>query len=162
MDGQGANFLNWVQYGGPDTPGVLTWVFQAKDGSNNCHIPGYSSPGCTRGPDWGPGTGSLPTNVSSPNIAAGSGWHFIEILLQSSTTTTSQDGVVKIWIDGALSTSHTNVNISPGGFEDFQINPTWDGTKAYYSYPAEPLGRDCSRSWHHYFDHVRISSKTGS
>lgn len=72
-DGGDANFLNWIQYGGKNTPGTLTWVFQGKDGANNCHVSGYVSPGCTNPAD-GPGTGNLlPNGSSAGTIAAGSG-----------------------------------------------------------------------------------------
>ncbi len=147
------NFLNWKLDDGRNTAGTLTWSFQQTDGSNNCHISGYYSPGCTHGPDYGPGSGDLqPNGPATGKIAAGSGWHKIEIYQKSSSSTTSRDGIIQIWVDGNLHTNYNNVNISPEGFIDTQINHTWDGG-AWYDCP----NRDCRRAWHHYWDHFYIS-----
>jgi len=150
-----ANFLNWIQ-GGRWTPGVLTWVFQQNGGINNCHVSGYISPGCSLGPEFGPGTGNLTPNVAAPSIAAGSGWHKIEIYQRASTSATSRDGIIRIWVDGLLSTDYSNLNLGPNGFIDFQINHTWDGGPRN-DCPA----RDCTRAWHHYWDHMVIATGNG-
>ncbi len=152
-DGGDANFLNWIQYGGKNTPGTLTWVFQAKDGSNNCHVAGYSSPGCSN-PAGGPGTGNLLPNVSSAGtVAAGSGWHKLELYIKASTTTTSQDGIFRLWVDGVKTTDYVNLNISTNGINRVEINHTWDGTSA-----LNCSNRDCSKAWHHYWDHLIVAA----
>lgn len=150
------NFLNWKQYSGRNQPGVLTWSMQQTDGANNCHVSGYVSPGCTFGPDYGPGSGDLLPNGYNPSIAAGSGWHKIEIYQKSSTTLTSRDGIIRIWIDGQLSTNYSNLNLAPNGFTNVQLNHTWDGG-AFYACPT----RDCTRAWHHYWDHMIIATCSG-
>lgn len=147
------NFLNWIQYDGRDTPGTLTWAFQQTGGMNNCHVTGYFSGGCKLGPDWGPGTGTLqPNGATSGRIAAGSGWHKIEIYQKSSLGPNTQDGIIRIWVDDVEHTNYTNLNLVPAGFIDTQINNTWDGG-AWYDCP----NRDCKRAWHHYWDHFYIS-----
>lgn len=156
-EGGDANFLNWIQYGGKNTPGTLTWVFQGKDGANNCHISGYVSPGCSN-PANGPGTGNLlPNGSSAGTIAAGSGWHKVEIYIKSSTTINSKDGIFRMWVDGSKTTDYEGLNISAGGTNNAQVNNTWDGSAS--------LGcafRDCSKSWHHYFGHILVASTTGT
>ena len=149
------NFLNWKQYSGKNLPGTLIWSVQQTSGANNCHASGYVSPGCTLGPEWGPGTGEFSPNVGSgQSIAAGSGWHKVEIYQKASTSITSQDGVIRIALDGSPYMNYSNVNLAPTGFTDVQINHTWDGTFAY-----GPSGRDMSKTWHHYFDHFYVATR---
>ncbi len=138
------NYLNW--YGSSDAPRQLTWVNQSPQ--NNCHVSGWYGE-CADGTHQS--TGSFkPNGVTNGVISAGSGWHRIEIYQKASSTGTSRDGIIRIWIDGVLSTNYTNVNLSPEGFGNVQYNHTWDG-----GYTCAV--RDCSRAWHHYWDHLRVS-----
>ncbi len=138
------NFLTW--HGPKNQPKTLMWQLQAT--YDNCHISGYEG-GCF---NQGDPMGRLRPNVGNATVAAGSGWHKIEVYLKASTTKTSRDGIVRWWLDGRLVGDYRNVNLTPGGFTEFQINPVWDGSSAYQ------CGiRDCSKSWHHYWDKLRIS-----
>jgi hypothetical protein len=73
-----------------------------------------------------PGSRNLFGN-SVPLIRQGDGWHLIELLLIKSTTTTSQDGVVRWWVDNHLAGDYTTVNSDQRPFKEFQIAPTWGG-----------------------------------
>ncbi len=145
--GSGDNsFLTW--YGLQDAPKIIMWDQQGI--VNNTHVPGVFG---TNYPVDGTGFFLPNINQAAATVSAGSGWHKIEVYLKASTTYTSRDGSVQIWVDGVLTTSHVNImNISPGGFEEWQINHTWDGGPSF-----DCAYRDCSREWHHYFDHIYVS-----
>jgi hypothetical protein len=73
-----------------------------------------------------PGSRNL-YGTGAPLIRQGDGWHLIELLLIKSTTATSQDGVVRWWVDNRLAGEYTTVNVDPRPFKEFQIAPTWGG-----------------------------------
>ena len=148
------NFLNW--YGPMDSPRVLAWSPQQNgSGMNNCGVAGYDAGADCNTPGSG-GNGIFWPNVNggAATVAAGSGWHKIEIYQKSSTSKTSRNGVIRIWVDNVLTSNYTNVNLAPGGFTDFQINHAWDGGTPC----GAPNSRDCSREWHHYWADVFIST----
>ncbi|HNK16697.1 MAG TPA: hypothetical protein PLZ20_19205, partial [Nitrospira sp.] len=154
-----ANFLSWQGPQGYNVARTLQWYMQSTQ-YDNCHIASYYSPGCGNA-SAGPGTGWFNPNAGNGNILPGSGWHLIEIYQKASTTRTSRDGILKWWVDGQLVGNYPGVNLSPGGFTDVQYNHTWDGTAVYQCFPNVSLGRDCSKSWHHMWDHLRVSVGTG-
>ncbi len=142
------NFLVWQGY--PGQPKTLKWYGQMT--YDNCGYAGTFGMCYSRGD----GTGWFEPNTgANATIAAGSGWHRIEIYLKTSTTKTSRDGIVRWWLDGAMVGNYSGVNLSPGGLQDFQINHAWDGSGSCAT-------RDCSKSWHHYWDHLRISIGQGA
>jgi hypothetical protein len=138
------SFLIWQ--GLPYTARTLKWDFQAI--YSNAHINGWQG-------DASGLSGWLEPNVngSAATVAAGAGWRFIEIYLKASTTGTSRDGVVRWWVQRTLCGNYTNVNISPGGFEEFVLTHTWDNGTIF-----EPPSRDWSKAWHHYFADLRITT----
>ncbi len=151
------NFLQW--YGPPDQPKQIGFAMQSEQ--NNCHVSGWNG-GC--GAPGAPNSGAFtPNGPGNSMIAAGSGWHRLEVYQKKSTTATSRDGIVRVWIDGVLSTNYSNVNLSPSGFNSVQYNHTWDGSIALQCYAdIQPVdqqwrGRDCNRAWHHMWDHLRVS-----
>jgi len=147
------SLISW--YGLPGQPKTLVWYFQTT--YNECHVAGYSG-GCYTGPGTD-GTGGLFPNTGSgaATVSAGSGWHRIELYLKSSTTSSSQNGILKMWVDGSLTHNYTNLNLLPLGATEFHINSGWDGSGPF----ACPGVRDCSKAWHHYVDHLRISTCNG-
>ena len=140
------NFLVWQ--GVPGGAKTLKWYMQAS--YDNCGHPGESGMCYSQGD----GTGWFEPNAGNGTVAAGSGWHRIEIYLKTSNSKTSRDGAVKWWIDGQLIGNYPSINLSPGGLQEFQINHTWDGSSCL-------VARDMSKAWHHYWDHLHISSGQG-
>jgi len=157
--GPGDNsFLVWQ--GGQDSVKTLKWYQQTV--VDNCHLgvnfqPGGSFPSFCWNGAFHDGTGWFEPNISGAgSLAAGTGFHKIEIYLRASTTQTSRDGIIRIWVDGAKTTDYTNVNFANPYFDYMAITPTWDGSGALTC-----ARRDCAREWHHFFDHIRISSPSG-
>lgn len=135
------SFLNW--HGAPGAAKQIKWYFQSP--YSNAHIVGWDG-------DATGVSGRLSCNVNgtAATMTAGSGWHFIELYLKKSTTSTSQNGIVKWWVNGTLCGSYSNCNLCPNGIDEMQLTAAWDGS---------PSGRDLTKSWHHYFDHLYISRK---
>ena len=139
------SLLNWRGF--QDSPRTLCWLNQTA--YSNAHLSTWL------GDASGLSGYVLPNiNSSACTMAAGTGWYFIEMYLKSSTTTSSQNGILKWWVNGTLCANITNINLCPNGFTEFHINTTWDGSLLM----SAPY-RDMSRSWHHYFDHMRVSQK---
>ncbi len=141
------NFLNWdIRNGGGSKN--LYWYMQAE--YDNCGHPGEFGMCYSKGD----GTGWFQPNVGSGAVAAGSGFHRIEVYLKTSTTKTSRDGIVRWWLDGKPVGDYPTVNLTPGGLAEFQINHTWDGFNT--------ANRDKSKAWHHYWDHLHLSASSGT
>lgn len=137
------NLLIWQ--GSPGQPRVLKWALQAT--YDNCGHPGEYGMCYTKGD----GSGWFePNGESNGSVAAGSGWHLIELYMKASSTKTSRDGIIRWYLDGKIVGNYPTVNMSPGGFTDFQFNHAWDGSGCLQV-------RDKSKAWHHYFDHLYIS-----
>lgn len=138
------SFLAWR--GAQDQPRVLKWYQQGQ--FNNTHIPTVFN---TNYPTDGTGWFENNINGTAATYTAGQPMRLIEVYLKCSTTNTSQDGIIKWWVNGTLCGSYTNANLTPQLFTEFQINHTWDGGAA--------PGLDVSRPWHHYWDHMRVTRK---
>lgn len=139
------NFLLWQ--GEPGKPKTLKWDMQAT--YDNCGHPGEYGMCYTKGD----GTGWFePNGESNGVVAAGSGWHLIEVYLKSSSSKTSRDGALRWALDGKIVGNYPNVNLSPGGFDEYILTHTWDGSSCLV-----PPYRDMSKAWHHYWDHLYIS-----
>ena len=112
------------------------------DGIGNAHILGTSDPGATFFPNVGDGT--LRVGV----------WTKIEAFIRASTTRTSQDGIVRWWINDVLVGSYTNVNYcGPNGetLNRWMQTQTWDG--------HFDMGRVNTVAWEHYIGHLRVVGK---
>ncbi len=140
------SFIVW--HGFQDAPKTLKWYFQSL--YSNAHVSGWDG-------DASGLSGRLPANINAAaaTMSAGSGWHFIEIYLKSSATTTSRDGILKMWVNRVLTSSYNNLNLCPTGFLEMQLNTTWDGGPTLVA----PY-RDMTRAWHHYYDHLYMSRRT--
>jgi hypothetical protein len=152
------NVLIWS--GAPFEPKQILWVNQSVN--NNCHVSGWVG-SCGDGASQA--SGYFKPNASYNGVfAAGSGWHRIEIYQKASTTASSRDGIIRIWLDGILHTNYSNLNLSEGGFHSVQYNSTWQHACDGTTVPGFPLSwyRDCSKEWHHYYDHLRVSVGEGS
>lgn len=105
---------------------------------DNCHLPNN---GC-----WGPGTINIVPNTGNSGSYSLGQWHLYEIFMRRSSSATSRDGIVKIWLDGTLVIDVNELNM-PGRFYATYFTPAWDGS-------IKPVS---SSFWHHY-DHVRIAT----
>lgn len=157
--GGGGNFIMW---GGPvEGPKAIMFATQQDQqfGAGNCHVPNWQSYGvCQSSTAWPNGThGAFYNNVGSGLVGPGTGWHRIETYQKSSSTYTSRDGIIRMWLDGNLILDVRNANLLPNGFTDVQYNATWDGSSNY-----QCNVRDCRRARHHYYDHLRISLPSGA
>lgn len=91
------------------------------------------------------GTVIVTSNVS--NWVLGQ-WNRLEVYLRESTTTTSQDGIVRWWTNGQLCNSFTNVNTAQfGGYTGVHINPVYGGG-------TQVTKTENDFIW---YDHVRIT-----
>ena len=107
-------------------------------GPDNSHLgSGYGDRG---------GTWMLYGNVSPGRISLGQ-WHRIEIYVKRSTTTTSKDGILKWWLDGALVGNFSSVNSPTQQWSLFALNPTWGG-----------LNNVKTQTDYYWYDHIHISN----
>lgn len=110
---------------------------------DNCHLPNsYGAPG-----ECGP-RGLLPQNGGG-TITLGV-WHRIETYIKHSTTMTSRDGVIRVWLNGTLIVNHTNANLTARPWNQFELNPTWGG-----------LNNTKTQTDYYYYDHIHISAPHG-
>ena len=112
------------------------------DGIGNAHILGTNDPGAPFFPNVGNGT--LRVGV----------WTKIEAFIRASTTRTSQDGIVRWWINDVLVGSYTNVNYcGPNGetLNRWMQTQTWDG--------HFDMGQVNTVAWEHYIGHLRVVGK---
>ncbi|WHZ21043.1 MAG: hypothetical protein OJF47_000155 [Nitrospira sp.] len=90
-------------------------------------------------------------NVSSGQTSPAGTWFKLEAYLKASTTNTSQDGIVRWWVNGVLAGNYTNMNISSAGLNEWVWSETWDGT-------VNPVP---TVDWSHFIDHLHISIPGG-
>lgn len=115
--------------------GTLRWSFNT-GGLNNAHLTGHPDPGVP-----------LTANVGDPTLRVGI-WTKLEAYFRKSTTSTSRDGIIRAWINGALVMNYTTVNYGHAGFNNWTWSETWDGTPGF-TFATVP--------WEHYLDHLYIS-----
>ncbi len=105
---------------GSNNGGRVVDIFLQAANVNNCHIPNA----------YGDCADSaslvfLP-NVNGAAVLEGQ-WHRVEVYFRRSTTTTSQDGIIMVWVDNSLRIKNTNVNMPPYNWRSIEVNHTWDG-----------------------------------
>ena len=138
----------WIKYEGqqfgPWFP-VIGFQVSGISNVNNCHLPGYgdASP-CPSG-----NFTFTPTQGNS-NVSAGP-WKRFEFYYKRSSTTTSRDGHVKVWIDGSLVINIIQANTPQVPLNVFYFTPSWAG-------PGSP-GRTHADVIQ--FDHVHVSAPGG-
>lgn len=76
-------------------------------------------------------------------------WTKIEVYIHKSTTSTSRDGIVRLWVNGIKTMDFNTVNYAPNGLDEYVWSETWDGTV------TNPVP---STEWSHYVDHLYIST----
>ena len=95
-----------------------------------------------------PGARHLFGNVNGGNYVVTPGqWYQIEVYFKMSTTSTSQDGIVRWWVNGTPVGDYNTVNFAADHpFEEFHFSPTWGG-----------IGGSKTEEDYFWYDHVRLS-----
>ena len=128
--------ISGTQQGGPYQI-ALTLTF-ADTSINNCHLPG-----------WGdcPGPYNVLPNASSGVVTLGS-WNQIEVYLKSSSSPSTTDGIMRVWLNGTLAINVEDARTPSAGAVTLFNGSMWDGSP------------DASRTnvdvWS--FDHVHVSA----
>lgn len=125
----------------------LVWSHNS-GGLNNGHIMG--------GDEFG--SAAFPNTGNSAEVVPGI-WYKIEQHIRASTTATSRDGFLRIWLNGALILSYDQLNYAsstatvgnPGFINQWVWNQAWDGSGS--------MGTANTVPWEHYVDHVYIVGK---
>jgi hypothetical protein len=135
----------WVKYEGqqfgPWFP-VVGFQVSGISNVNNCHNAGYGNDApCPSG------NFTFTPNAGNGNVSAGV-WRRFEFYYKRSTSPTSRDGVVRVWLDGSPVISSTAANTPQVPLTAFYFTPTWAG-------PASQGRTNPDRIS---FDHVRVSS----
>jgi hypothetical protein len=65
-------------------------------------------------------------NVSDATLVPGT-WYRIEVYLKYGTNSTSNNGILKQWVNGVLVTNYSDFNFFSDGVNQVTINPTWGG-----------------------------------
>src|SRR5690606_22192460 len=98
--------------------------------------------------DQGPGGGRY-YHFNTPEAAplqAGR-WYKIEMYLKPASASGRSDGVLRIWVDGVLSSNHTGIRTTAGDISSVYFDPTWGGVG----------GSAKSRTDYFRISHARIS-----
>lgn len=130
-----------ISYGTGRIGGGAPIIFSVNGGASNQHI---------LGPQSDSGSPFFP-NVGDGTVVPGV-WTKIEWRLRASTTITSRDGALQIWLNGVLTHSYLNINYSNGtGLDEWVMNQTWDS--------SGDMGISNTVAWEHYLDHLIIVGK---
>jgi len=100
--------------------------------------------GASQNPVYG---GWLDPNVEDVTPTLGA-WHRIEIYAKYGTSSTSNDGIVRVWMDRTLMMSYSDINFAHDGFDGWKLSPTWGG--------IGDTKREDDSFW---FDHVHASGR---
>ena len=95
---------------------------------------------------------NLYPNVSGGTLVPGV-WHMIEAYIKCSTTRSSNNGIIRWWVNGNLVGNYPGMNYcGPGGegLYNWTWSETWDG--------AQDMGRSNTVAWEHWIDHLYIST----
>jgi hypothetical protein len=104
-------------------------------------------PGGVSNVDLAGGVAGYLTGNVDPNVPVTLGrWHRVELYLKYSTTPTSEDGIIRWWIDGKLIGDYTTANFEGDPLQAWQFSPTWGG-----------IGDVKTEDDFFWFDHARLS-----
>lgn len=93
---------------------------------------------------------AYPNTANSAVVQMGV-WYKLESEILCSTTTTSRDGTMRLWINGALVLNYSNLNYCGAngeGIDTWSFNATWDGN--------QDMGQSNTVAWEHWLDHLYI------
>lgn len=86
--------------------------------------------GITANPQVAPGTWIQ--NSGDVGLTRGA-WHYMEVLAIMNTTTSAEDGTLKIWVDGVLVINSTTMKYGSSGtltWHRWNLDPYWGGNNA--------------------------------
>lgn len=95
-----------------------------------------------------PGPRNIFANRGNASIALGV-WHRIEFYVKNGTSPTSNNGIMRWWMDGVLQADYNQVNY-PGPFWEVMLAPIWDA------------GIPLPFPEYHSYDHVHVSEPHGA
>lgn len=78
-------------------------------------------------------------------------WHRLEVYFKRSSSAVSRDGILRIWLDGALSLNRASENTPQAQLQSLYVTPTWDGSEC--SYEGKRTNLDTIS-----FDHIHVST----
>ncbi len=153
--------LLWINhFGAAGSPRLLGFYLAngPDTGVNNCHL--HDTWTCDP---------AGPSNVVSSGVVTEGAWHNIEVYVKRSSSNNSKDGILRMWLNGALVGEWLDVNFSIGGYGQFEATPSWDNTACSGDPQYEP--ETCNDPQANYavasttdsymFDHFFISTPTG-
>lgn len=129
--------------GGGNAAGSPFFIFFGPNVTNQVGVPGAVDNSHTCG---GSGLTCTPNVGSGQTVPTGT-WFQVEAYLKSSTTSTSRDGIVRWWVNGAPAGNYTNMNLSVAGLNEWVWSETWDGT----------VNPPPAQEWAHFIDHLTIA-----
>lgn len=141
-------------FGGPRINGVFlvagcgstkTWIFSHNTGDQPGYPALHNEHACPEDPFNGL---TCRQNVSLSGFQTGQ-WVKVEACIRASTTMTSRDAVLRLWINGTEVMRYTNLNYGQGVMNQVDATPTWDG---YGN------GQGFTMTVHQYYGHFRISA----
>lgn len=138
-----ANTLNMFFgiYGGPNSGGGSFYIAGGPNtsGINNSHLFG------------GDPIGNVYPNTGASAVVVPGVWYKLESRIRCSTSRTSRDGRVRVWLNGVLIIDYQQFNYcgpNGEGMNYFVWNETWDG--------AQDMGISNTVAWEHYMDHIYL------
>lgn len=135
--------LNWHNSSLVNGAGTLIWGNNTSNIFNPQIFGGSMDPSAAFWPNVGDGT-----------MVRGT-WYKIECYVKASTTRTSQDGIVRWWLNDALVGNYTNVNYcGPNGetLNRWMWTQAWDGSTPWF-------GSGNTAPWEHWIDHLYVVGK---
>jgi hypothetical protein len=141
--------VNKILFIGSPSAGAMAFTMRQQEDSSyelwsTLQFPGVSNTHLSNG-NGETGSQNLWGLASPPEVELGE-WHKIEIYVKMSTSDTSQDGVLKWWMDGTQIGNYTTVNFQDQAFSELKLNPTWGGIAGVKT-----------QNDYYWFDHVLIS-----
>lgn len=138
-----ANTLNMFFgiYGGPNAGGGGFYIAGGPNtsGINNSHL--FN----------GDPIGNVYPNTGASAAVVPGVWYKLESRIRCSTSRTSRDGRVRVWLNGNLIIDYSQFNYcgpNGEGMNYFVWNETWDG--------AQDMGISNTVAWEHYMDHIYL------
>jgi hypothetical protein len=93
------------------------WWSLSLPGVSNSHLPG-----------WGDTVGSWNLSPQQNGSISLGIWHRVEVYAKRSTSSSSQNGILRYWLDGNLVSNYTNLN-QPSPWNQIQFVQSWDAAE---------------------------------